>query len=174
MAFSVMDFRGKMAAHSLARSNRFEVIIVPPTPLSGYGREVSIMAESVTMPGMSITSKPFKTWGPNHQLPVGSDYGGDGININFYIDGRMELKRFFDTWMEMIVTGNDYMVKYQQEYSTSIYIYHLDEMEVPTYAIELIDAFPKSMAPIHFDSNATNQFARLNTTMAFRRWKEHR
>lgn len=171
-SFSIADFHGKMAAHSLARSNRFEVIIIPPDPLSRFGREISILAESVVMPGTTITTKPFKTWGPNHQMPVGSDYGGDGININFLVDGRMAVRQFFEIWTEMAVRGDDYLVKYQQDYTTSIIISHLNEQELATYSVELFDAFPKSMAPIQLDSNATNQFVRLNTTIAFRRWKQ--
>lgn len=173
-AFSIMDFRGKMNAHSLARSNRFEAIIIPPNPLSSFGREISIMVESIVFPSMSISAKAFKTHGPNHQLPIGSDYGGDGIPITFWLDGRMDNKRFFDAWLELIVGGTDYLVKYQQEYTTSIYINQLNEMNEPVYGIELIDAFPRSFSQIQLDNNAVNQVSRLNSIISFRRWKELR
>lgn len=171
-AFSIIDFRGKMAAHSLARANRFEVIIIPPNPLSYFGREISIMAESVVFPSMSISAKAFKTHGPNHQLPVGSDYSGDGIPISFWMDGRMENKRFFDSWLELIVRGNDYLINYQKDYTTSIYISQLNEMNQVIYTIELIDAFPRSFSPIQLDNNASNQIERLNSIISFRRWRE--
>ena len=155
---------------SLARTNRFEVILVPPTVMSNYGREISIMVDTIGFPNMSISAKAFKTWGPNHQMPVGSEYGGEGIAITFLLDGKMDNKRFIEDWMELAVRPNDYLLRYQREYTSSVMISQLNDRNLPIYTVELIDAFPRSMSLVSLDNNAQSQVSRLNVMLAFRRW----
>ena len=185
-----------------ARTNRFEVLITPPPVL--YKRSdselVSIFAEVSNLPPLNLIVRPFKTFGPLHQRPISSDYGGDGLAMTFHLDSGMRVKRFFDDWMESIVSRGingypQFSVRYQADYITSIILRQLSlpndrisagsvndnsstspvtnpggEDDV-SYEVELLEAFPRSMNLVEFNNSAQNQTQRLTIVFAYRYWR---
>lgn len=125
--FSLSNFQSQVATSALARTNRFEVIITPPKV--AYRKDnselASLFCEVSNLPPLNINVKPFKMYGPSHQRPVGSDYGGDGLSMTFHLDSKMTIKRFFDDWMEGIVIRDTFNVAYQSNYVTSILLKQL-------------------------------------------------
>lgn len=174
--FNLEIFQAQIFDKSLARTNRFEVIISPPgrlitgRPYDSYG--VSLLVEQVSFPMLNIATKPFKIFGPSYQRPITSEYGGEGISINFHIDRDMRLKRFFDDWMHTVVDPVTYTVGYQNEYIGTIEIRQLDEQDNITYRVELEEAFPRNMNLIDLNNSSSNQTHRLNVLFAYKRWKE--
>ena len=107
--FSISNFISEVNIRGLARPNRFEVFILPPSglgALTGSGRLVSLLCESASLPAMSISTKPYRIYGASYQRPVSSEFNGDGITLSFYIDNQMEVKSFFDAWMFKVVNPN--------------------------------------------------------------------
>lgn len=185
-----------------ARTNRFEVLITPPPILNKKSDSelVSIFAEVSNLPPLNINVRPFKTFGPLHQRPIGSDYGGDGLSMTFHLDSGMKVKRFFDDWMENIVSRGvngypQFTVRYQSDYITSIILRQLSpsggslgpgsvndlstsnpvnnpggEDDV-SYEVELLEAFPRSMNLVEFNNAAQNQTQRLTIVFAYRYWR---
>ena len=168
--FSIHDFTGKIKTSSLAKTNRFEVVITPPIVLSHYGRDVSLLVENIVLPPLQVGVKPFKIWGPNHQRPISIEYGGDTLPVTFYIDGRMESKKFIDDWVHLVIESGDYSVRYKKDYATTLKIYQLNEVNDPVYTVEVQDAFPRNVSMINLDNSAVSQFLRLNVNFAFRKW----
>ena len=125
--FSLSNFQAKVGGSALARTNRFEVIISPPK--AAFRRDdselTSLFCEVSNLPPLNINVKPFKMYGPNHQRPVSSDYGGDGLSMTFHLDSSMSIKRFFDDWMESIVIRDSFNVSYQNNYVTTILLKQL-------------------------------------------------
>lgn len=165
-----------------ARTNRFEVLITPPPVLNKKSDSelVSIFAEVSNLPPLNLTVRPFKTFGPLHQRPISSDYGGDGLAMTFHLDSGMRVKRFFDDWMESIVSRGingypQFSVRYQADYITSIVLRQLSpnpstEDDV-SYEVELLEAFPRSMNLVEFNNAAQNQTQRLTIVFAYRYWR---
>jgi hypothetical protein len=171
--FSISNFISEVNSRGLARPNRFEVFILPPSGLGafvGSGRLVSLLCESASLPAMSVSTKPFRIYGASYQRPVSSEFNGDGITLSFYIDNKMEVKSFFDAWMFKVVNPNSFNVSYQPEYVSQIKIAQLDEQNNESYSVYLEDAFPRAVNMLDLNMGSTNQVHKLNVTFAYRRW----
>lgn len=173
-SFNLDNFISFVKESSLARVNRFEVIIEPPNVIGrsiDQARTISLLCEVSNFPPLNLSVKPFKIFGPSYQRPITSEYGGDGISMTFHVDRDMVLKRFFDDWAEGIVRRQDFTVNYQFDYATTIAIRQLDEDNNITYEIELLEAFPRSITLMDLNQSAQNQTHRLNVIFAYRYWR---
>ena len=157
--FSLSNFQAQVGSLTLARTNRFEVIITPPklNQKRDISELTSLFCEVSNLPPLNINVKPFKMYGPNHQRPVGSDYGGDGLSMTFHVDSKMSIKRFFDDWMEGIVTRDTYNINYQSNFVTTILLRQLrpargsDEIDggdLTTVVEEDVSAFNRLSTPV--------------------------
>lgn len=171
--FSIQDFRSTVFKDSLARTNRFEILIAKPPTAFGSTRpsNVSLYCEQASLPPLNIFTKSFKIFGPAYQRPFTAEYGGEGISVTFHVDRNMTIKTYFDEWMQKIVDPVTGTVGYQEEYVTNIKIRQLDEAENITYEIELLEAFPRSMNLMELNNAATNQTHRLNILFGYRYWR---
>lgn len=173
MTFNVMNFAGQvLGGRGLARTNRFDVGIIPPPSLSQYGALVSLLCEQSNFPMLSVGVKPFKIHNtPAHLRPVNIEYGGEGLSFVFHIDGDMIVKSFFDDWMHLIVDPNSFGVNYQDAYATSIFVSQLNEMDMITYQVEFLEAFPRNINLVTLDHSAQNQTHRLTVMFNYRTWR---
>ena len=177
--FSLSAFQASVGSLALARTNRFEVIITPPKIVQDRDASQlsSLYCEVANLPPLNLNVKSYKTYGPNHQRPIGSDYGGDGLSMTFHLDSGLSIKRFFDNWMESIVTRDTYNVNYQTNYATSILLRQLrpssgaDDKDEIMYELELLESFPRSMNIVEFNNSAQNQTQRLTVVFAYRYWR---
>lgn len=170
--FSVSDFRATVLATGLARTNRFEIKIIPPISLRQGSELVSLLAEQASFPLLNIQTKPFKIFGPAYQKPITSDYGGEGTSIVFHIDREMKVKRFFNDWMHKVVDKDAYTVGWLNDYKGTVVIRQLDEQDRATHEVELIDAFPRNVNLLDLNHTSTNQTHRLNVLFAYRYWRD--
>ena len=187
--FNIDTFRTEISRSGIAKSNKFEVQILPPASLQNFSDEsrlVSLYCEITNLPGMSVTTKGLKLYGPAYQRPVSSEFNGEAISMTFYLDEKMKVKAFFDAWMFKIVNPNSFNVNYSEEYVSQIKISQLapkvssvnlltfdnqvDIKDEETYSIYLEDAFPRAMSLVDLSSGAVNQAGRLNMTFTYRRW----
>jgi hypothetical protein len=174
-SFNLSLFLSAIREDSLARVNRFEVMIPSPRGMSDLNRSyadfTSLYCEMASLPPVNISTKSFKIFGPTYQRPFGAEYGGEGISLTFHVDRDMYVRKFFEDWMNLIVDPNDFTTGYQADYITSIFIRQLDELENVTHEIELLEAFPRSMNLMELNNAATNQTHRLNILFSYRYWR---
>ena len=170
--FNLAKFQASVKK-GLARTNRFEIQINSPAVVKEkkISELASLYVEVSNLPPLSLNVKAFRMYGPNHQRPVSSDYGGDGISVTFHMDREMKIKRFFDDWMEGTVNRDNFNVRYQSWYATTILLKQLDEQDNVTYEIELLEAFPRSMNLVEFTNAAQGQTQRLTVVFAYRYWR---
>jgi hypothetical protein len=171
--FNLNNFMTEVRRSSVSKSDRFEVQIVPPASLQGFAKDsklVSLYCDITNLPGMSVSTKGLKLYGPAYQRPVSSEFNGEAINMTFYLDRDMNVKAFFDAWMFKTVNPNSFNVSYAQDYISEIKISQLNENDDETYSIYLEDAFPRAMSLVDLSAGAVNQAGRLNMTFAYRRW----
>lgn len=172
--FSLDSFRSKIFKDSLARTNRFEVEILPPPGLTGAGvfsDTVSLYCEQAVIPQLSIGVKQLRMFGPSHQRPTNIDYGGDGMSLTFHVDRDMRVRKFFENWMHIIVDPNNFTVSYQEDYISQIKVRQLDENNNVTHEIAFYEAFPRNINVMELNHSAQNQTHRINVLFAFRRWE---
>lgn len=169
--FSLDKFRAEILTSSLARNNRFEIIINPPAFLRQYGDKVSLLAEQASLPMLNIASKSYKIFGPSYQRPFTSEYGGEGMSMTFHVDRSMVVRNFFEDWMHAIINPVAFTTAYQDQYIGNIEIRQMDEQNNITYAVRLLEAFPRNLNLMDLNHSASNQTHRLNILFAYRYWE---
>ena len=173
--FSIEDFRSAIFKDSLARTNRFEVLITR-APKAYQFREVTnwnlcLYCEMASLPPINISTKSFKIFGPSYQRPYGAEYGGEGISFTFHVDRDMKVKTFFDDWASLVVDPVSGTVGWQEDYVVELYIRQLDEQENVTYEVKLLEAFPRSVNLLELNNSAQNQTHRLSVLFGYRTWE---
>ena len=88
----------------------------------------------------------------------------------FHVDRDMKVRKFFEDWLHLIVSPNDFTVSYQEDYISTINIKQLDERENITHNIQLIEAFPRNITNMELNHASQNQTHRLNVLFAYRYW----
>ena len=168
---NISDFITRVRETDFARSSRFEVRF--PTPgvlgVGGDTKEISLMVEDGLFPGILIGTRPVRLNNLNEQRANAIDFGGDSITFTFLVDTTWAAKRFFQDWMTSIVNPVSRYVSYPYEYYSNINLVSLNQKDEVIAEWEIIDAFPRSMAPISV--SATNsEVLRMPVTFAYKKW----
>jgi hypothetical protein len=166
--FSVDQFRQTVFSNGLARENRFEVIM--PEVVTG-GFPVSIMCESTSLPQMSVVTKQQRLFGPTYNRAATVDYGGAGLQMVFYVDREMKVKKYFDAWAHLCIASSKFTARYLKEYAFDLQILQLDEQDNTTYNVKLIEAFPTNIGPMQLAQGSNDTFHRLPVTITYRYWQ---
>ena len=175
--WSIGNFLSEVSGRGLAKPARFEVVIdIPPclvnSDLAPMAKTVSMFCEQTSLPYTRVITARQQIYGPPSVHPVGIEYNGENISMQFYVDREMRVKRFFDSWVDGIIDRTEHSTNYQKNYLTSITVNQLDEADNVTYAVKLWDIFPTAVQALQLDNNVVNQVHRLNVSFAFRKWTE--
>ena len=131
-------------------------------------RDVSILCDSVTMPGRQISTNDVV----NNMLAIKMPYNyiNDDVTMSFHITNDHYMKKFFDNWMDKIIDRKTMTMKYRSSYATDIIIQQLDQRDVPVYTCTLKNAFPITMASYDLNNSSENQFQKITMTFAYEDW----
>lgn len=171
--FSIENFHAEVRTRGMSRANRFEVLITAPACVKNSSdRLVSLYCDQASLPQTRIRTSQQQIFGPPSFHPQNAEYGGDNISFQFYLDADMQIKRFFDSWMDGIVNRRTGEVYFQDNYlCQGLTVAQLNQRDQETYKIKFEDLFPISVAPIQLD-HGSNTVNRLNVTFTYRRWYE--
>jgi hypothetical protein len=133
-------------------------------------RDVSILCDSVTMPGRQVATAELQ----NNMLTKKFAYGymNDDVTFSFHITNDHFMKKYFEKWFNQIVDRRSMTLKYKAQYSTDIIIQQLDQRDVPVYTCTLKNAFPTTVASYDLTNSGENQTQRMSITMAYDDWSE--
>jgi hypothetical protein len=135
-------------------------------------RHLSMVCEGAEMPGKSLLTEKVKIYGPGFQVPYLTDY--KDMNLTFLCTNKYSERKIFDRWIEAIIpsdTNNARFAKGESSrYLTNITITQYDEVVNRIYAVQLVDAFPTSIAPQPLSWNDDN-FQRLTVNFSYQRYK---
>lgn len=169
----IQSFKSSFRSVELARPSRFDVLIPMPAVLAAiYGdlREtLTLRCESTEMPGriFNLTERRFGS-APVQKFPYLTTY--NDIALNFILDSDMNVKLFFDQWMELINPSSTYNFRYKNDYVAQIAVNQYDLQNNLTYRAVLIDAFPIAVSQLDLDWSADN-YHRLNVVFAYTKWQ---
>ena len=168
---NITNFLAEVRNKGLSRPNRFEVSIQNPPCVTNknWGQKVNMFCDQAIFPQTRIITSRQQIFGPPEFLPVGVDYGGDNLSLQFLVDREMQVKQYFDSWMDGIVNRTTYTTNYKQNYITNIVIKQLDEADNVTYQVKVEDVFPVVVNVLNLDHNMGNNVHKLNVTFNFRR-----
>lgn len=168
----INNFLSEVRTSGLSKPNRFEVIITNPICVRNpnWGTKVGLFCDQAMLPMTRLITSRQQLFGPPSFHPVGVDYGGDNMGMQFLVDRNMEVKKYFDSWMDGIVNRTTYTTAYQRQYLTSMIVRQLDEADNVTYAVKFEDIFPTVVNVLNLDHTLSNTVHKLNVTFNYRRW----
>ena len=115
-------------------------------------RYLALQCESTELPGKSLQTADVKIYGPIFKVPYQSAY--QEITFNFICTNDFFERKLFDRWLEAIMPTDTNNLRFpkgnkigdDQSYLTTPKIVQYDDLVKQIYAIELIDAYPISIA----------------------------
>ena len=168
------EFITSVKTQGMIHTNRFRVQFVLPNTLRGskdaFGgdlQKVLMHCDSVTLPGMSISTQPARTYGEFREMPYERTF--DNINMTFYVDRTMDSKSLFDKWINSIQDPTTRQFNYYKEYITDIEMFVLDQNDKEQYRVKLFECYPKSISSIQMDYSAKD-IMKIQVSMNYRYW----
>lgn len=135
---------------------------------------VSLMCTSVTMPGRTINTSPYRIAGAPYKYPTQVQYSD--ITATFIGDKFLRLRTFFEAWQNIVYDNVTGMFNFYDEYTSPLDIFQLGQFEdlndrdSVTYGVRLRECFPTSINQIQYDSGQQNQFVAIEVQFAYRDW----
>lgn len=182
---SVENFLSLVRNKGLARIEKFQVNIFGPNVVSTMDeRDISLLCEEASIPGLVIGTRVARLHNLNIQRPSTIDYGGDSANFTFLVDGSWGVRRYFDRWMKLIISDsreiNEYVNIIGGIEIRAIHEGSIDDTgltngntvyeEHTRYGVFLEEAFPRSMSmqPVSYGNPGIQ---RLNVSFAYKSWR---
>lgn len=171
----------------LAPANRFNVIFTPPSAsllnlnpenivgslLSGNfnagnlindPRDISILCQSVTLPGRNISTFDHQDVRTLNKHPY--TVIDDDVQMSFLLTNDYYMRQMFDNWMSGIFDNENYRVGYKKDFAVDVVIQQLNQKNIPVYGVRLEKAFPVSMDSIEL-SQETSDVVKMSVTFAY-------
>ena len=174
-----------------AKQNRYEVIILLPSGVTGGGdgmgtsakagyvtsnlhgetaRRISFRCESISIPARSLrTQTNNNQYGPIHQIAQGQTYAP--VEASFYCGSDLAERYFFEEWQKITYNPDTYDINYYKEYIGSIEIYQLNEQDERTYGCKLEECFPITIGALPYGHGNSNQIQKISVEFAYRYWR---
>ena len=179
----------------VAMQNRFQVLFTPPTAnslksllnkdvgslvgdlaknaLSGGSvknmipdpRDISILCESVQLPGRQITTIEYSADKQAIKVPYGII--NEDVTMSFILTNDFYIKKLMDSWLSGIVDLDKYSVGYKKDFTTDVIIQQLNHQNIPIYSVRLEGAFPITVNAVSLDSNAENTIQKMSVTLSY-------
>ena len=179
----------------LAMQNRFQIFFTPPTANSVKSllnkdigslvgdiaknavsggkpgnllpdpRDISILCESVSLPGRQISTIDYIAERQGIKVPY--SVINEDVSMTFLLTNDYFIKKMFDAWSTGIFDVEKYRAGYKKDFVTDIVIQQLDQNNVPVYSVRLEGAFPTTISAINLDNNSENTIQKMTVTMSY-------
>jgi len=167
----------------IARANRYNVIF--DGALAGRtgesGERMSILCDSVTLPGRQVVTSDRFTSLKSIKIPYG--YTNEDVNISFICPIDFTPYQFLYNWQREAFTNmgrgaeGDQRVRLRQRYVSDMQIQVLTNNKIagnrPAHEITLKNAFPTSLNAIEL-GNANEDMIRVTATLTYDDWYDTR
>ena len=91
--------------------------------------------------------------------------------MTFHSSSGMDERVFFEEWQELAFNKKTWNLGYYNDYVSTVEIYLLDRQDKKRYGIELIEAFPKTIAGTNLSQAANNEIIKTTVSFSFRYWE---
>jgi hypothetical protein len=167
---SLNEFISSVAGEGLMRTSRFTVTFTPPAASSAGAdlRKILLYCDNINLPGLTLETTAAKTYGEHREMPHNKLF--DTINIGFYVDNSMTVKKLFDDWMGTIQDPVTRNFNYYWNYTTDLTVDVFDIADQSRYQVVLYQCYPKAINPIQMDY-ANKDVMKLSVAMNYKYWK---
>lgn len=158
--------------NGLARSNRFNIIMVPPEEAFGDRenlRDISILCESCSLPGRQIQTLDHTYF--KQQIKVAESFINDDVSFTFNLTSDYFIKEIFDKWTNLIIDRNSFKKNYDSVYKRDVDIYQQNIENKDVYGVKLINAFPITVQAIDLNSSE-GETQKITVTFTYEDFEE--
>ena len=149
--------------------------------------------DAARLPERTITDTSATSfYGPERNMARGLEFST--MDLTFMLDAELSERVVFESWQNLIVNNRTYNLNFYDEYTGRVLIYPLHENRNETtnskvdgvsnygslanltlsgYYCELIEAYPKTIAPIELSYATKDQIARQTITFNYRYWRSN-
>ena len=170
----------------LARTNKF-LVTLPSLGAGGIigalgSRNMNILCRTAQIPGKQILTHEKRTGMKFEKVAYG--YAVEDVTLTFMETAAMPIRNYFDTWRDLTLSEDEQTAKYKTEYQRRVIISQLAmplplgaftgslpiDVQVSTYQIELINAFPTSITAIEY-TNDVDGFVETTVALSYTNYK---
>jgi hypothetical protein len=167
---NINEFKSRIGG-SLASPANFRVMISGAVVDSDSSRHLALLCNQAQMPGRYFQTADRITHGPVAKIASASIY--DEMVLSFYCQEGLGVYELFTDWQSYIqdnASTNEF--SYFDDYVSDITIEQLDSSGKVSYAVTLIDAFPRMVSPMQLDWSSKDSFHNLQVSMVYRYWRK--
>jgi hypothetical protein len=144
------------------------------TSNAAISRYLALQCESAELPGRSLLTTDVKIYGPTFKVPYQTQY--QETTLNFVCTNEFYERKLFDRWLDSIMPTDTNNLRFPKGsntgsgYMTNIKVIQYDDFIKQIYAVEMIDAYPISIAsqPLAW---AEEGFHRLSVQFAYQKYR---
>lgn len=148
---------GDLAKNALTGGSPANII---PDP-----RDISILCESVNLPGRQITTIDYQADRQAIKIPYSAI--NEDVTMSFILTNDYYMKKLFDSWLSGVFDMKRYRAGYKKDFTTDVVIQQLNQQNIPVYGVRLEGAFPVTVSSINLDNNSENTIQKLNVTLSY-------
>lgn len=130
---------------------------------------ISVMCTASQMPGRSLASNQHKHQNYPINIPYSVNY--ESVTFGFILSENLRERRYFELWQETVVNVNDGSMNFYNEYTSNIYVHHLDKWNNIMYSVELIEAWPSALSNIDHSYATENDLLNMSVTFNYKYWR---
>ncbi len=145
---------------------------IDPMAFFNDPRDMFLLCDSAQLPGRRIATTEKRTTHKAVKKPY--SYMVDEATFTFLLTNDYYIKKYFDSWQDLIVSGDDKFIGYKESYTTDVVIQQMSSGNdfIPAYGVKLINAFPIAINSIELSNQSQNDVIKVTITLGFDDWKE--
>lgn len=146
--------------------NRFQITFDPPGAVLLNGRELTLLCESVSIPGYQINTFDYPFDAVLNTVKVPNGYSYEDITCTFIVTNDYSIRKIFDRWRRAIIT-NEFRLNYAAVYERDIVISSLNQKNEKAYEVRLEKAYPITVNSIELNNGTTNDISKLQVVFTY-------
>jgi|GEM_PF-6586229 len=166
---NLKNFVALVKTEGLMRTSRYNVSLRIPKSMS-YSpnmRKILLFCSDITIPGVTIATNQIRIHGEVREAPNEKMF--DNASMSFYVDNNMEVKKFFDQWIESIQNPFTRNFNYYDDYISEIKIEVEDTKDRKRYEITMEECYPKNVGQIQVGYDQ-KEVMKLQVSMNYKYW----
>jgi hypothetical protein len=153
----------------LPSSSHYSLLLPNLDGTSASSRDISMLCESVNIPGLQFQTVENRTMGEITEMPFGVNY--QPANFEILVDNNFSAVDYFQTWANMVYNRENRTVGFYEEYAKKVTLLVQNKNGDTIYEVDLHGAYPKGLGDIQL-AYASHEIIKLNVSMNFKYWKE--
>lgn len=168
VGLKLQDYRDHV--REIARPNRFLLSIpTPPPGLGNFEEGFQYHVRSASLPGRTVGDITNLFWqGKNYKIAGDPTY--DDVTFAFLNNENFSLKKFFEQWLDLIVSTTSNERTSPGDYKGVVQIDQLGKLGTVIGTYYLHGAYPKSMEAVELNAESFDAIEEFTITFSLDEW----